>query len=164
MVRLGEALLFHEVQKTSTHTVGPSLLRSHLLRGEFPWSPCNYVACAYFTSCWAEWVNHVFTNDPPFVKVMEKAGIAGAIKASPRLGVFRRVEDLNCIVQRWSRVTHTFFTSWGEFTPTLEDVHVLMRLPLFGDYDVSSSPVDSHIIDRAKELMTATIESAKYSR
>ncbi|KAJ1400901.1 Aminotransferase-like, plant mobile domain [Sesbania bispinosa] len=60
---------------------------------------------ASFTSCWAERVSHVFTNDPPFVKVMEKV-----------------------------------------------------------DYDVSSGPVDSYIIYRAKELKTTTIESAKYSR
>ncbi|KAJ1396550.1 Aminotransferase-like, plant mobile domain [Sesbania bispinosa] len=41
---------------------------------------------------------------------------------------------------------------------------VLMRLPLFGDHDASSGTVDSHIIDMAKELKAATIESAKYSR
>ncbi|KAJ1405754.1 hypothetical protein SESBI_25667 [Sesbania bispinosa] len=164
VVRLEEALLFHDAPKTPTHTVGPSLHRSRLIRGEFPWSPCNYVTRASFTSCWAEWVSHVFANDLPFVKVTVKAGIAGAVRASPRFGVFLRVEDLNCVVQRWSRVTHTFFTSWGEFTPTLEDVHILMRLPLFRDHDASSGPVDSHIIDRAKELKATTIESAKYSR
>ncbi|KAJ1441596.1 Aminotransferase-like, plant mobile domain [Sesbania bispinosa] len=139
VVRSEDALLFHEVQKNSH-------------------SYCRTIASSFPTGS-----RHVFANDPPFVKVMEKAGIAGAIKASPRLGVFRRVKDLNCVVQRWSRVTHTFFIAWGEFTPTLEDVHVLMRLPLFGDYDVSSGPVDSHIIDRAKELKAVTIEGANYS-
>ncbi|KAJ1394090.1 CHD3-type chromatin-remodeling factor PICKLE [Sesbania bispinosa] len=79
-------------------------------------------------------------------------------------GIFKRVEDLNCVIQRWSSTTHTFFTAWGEFAPTLEDVYVLLKLPLFGDYDITSSPIDSHILDKAKELKAATIESAKYSR
>ncbi|KAJ1397120.1 hypothetical protein SESBI_32026 [Sesbania bispinosa] len=111
-----EALLFHEVPSTATHIVGPSLLHSHLIRGEFPWVPYTFVARATIT------------------------------------------------VQRWSHSTHTFFAVWGEFTPTVEDVHVLLKLPLFGDYDISASPVDSHIIDKAKELKTATFDSARYSR
>ncbi|KAJ1431733.1 Aminotransferase-like, plant mobile domain [Sesbania bispinosa] len=96
-VQREEALLFHEVPNTSTHTVGPSLLRSRLICGEFPWVPCT------------------------FVDIMRHIGITDA---------------------RWSHTTHTFFAAWGEFTPTLEDVHVLLKLPLFGDYDISTSPVD----------------------
>ncbi|KAJ1396466.1 hypothetical protein SESBI_32569 [Sesbania bispinosa] len=52
----------------------------------------------------------------------------------------------------------------GEFTPTLEDVHVLLKLSLSGDLDITTSSIDSHIIDRAKQLKATTIESAKYSR
>ncbi|KAJ1376580.1 hypothetical protein SESBI_49780 [Sesbania bispinosa] len=132
-----EALLFHDIPGTLTHTVGPSLLRSRLIRGEFPWMPCTYVARASITGCWAEWVEHVFTNDLLFVDLMKKIGIVDAVKLSPRLSVNKRVEDLNCLVQRWSHITHTFFAAWGEFTPTLEDV--------------------------AKELKATTLESARYS-
>ncbi|KAJ1406583.1 hypothetical protein SESBI_24938 [Sesbania bispinosa] len=89
------------------------------------------------TGGWSEWVDHIFTNDLPFVEIMKK---------------------------RWSHATHTFLAAWGEFSPSLEDVHVLLKLPLFGDYDVSAAPVDSHIIDKAKELKAATIDGAKYSR
>ncbi|KAJ1442179.1 Aminotransferase-like, plant mobile domain [Sesbania bispinosa] len=68
--------------KTPTHTVRPSLLRSRLIRGEFPWAPCNYVTRASFTSCWSDWVSHVFANDPPFVKVMEKVDRSKELKAA----------------------------------------------------------------------------------
>ncbi|KAJ1393177.1 hypothetical protein SESBI_35226 [Sesbania bispinosa] len=77
-VRREEALLFHEVSNTPTHTVGPSLLRSRLIRGEFPWVPCTFVARASITSCWAEWVKHTFGNDLPFFDIMERVGIADA--------------------------------------------------------------------------------------
>ncbi|KAJ1423466.1 Aminotransferase-like, plant mobile domain [Sesbania bispinosa] len=73
-------------------------------------------------------------------------------------------EDLDFLVQRWSHMTHTFFASWGEFTPTLEDVCVLLKLPVFGDCDISTLSVDNHLIDMAKELKVATVNSAKYSR
>ncbi|KAJ1438450.1 Aminotransferase-like, plant mobile domain [Sesbania bispinosa] len=132
-VRREDALLFHDVPNAPNYSVGPSLLRSRLICGEFPWTSCAFVARATCTSGWSEWVDYVFVNDGPFV-------------------------------ERWSSTTHTFFTAWGEFAPSLEDVCVLLKLPLFGDYDITSSPIDSHILDKARELKTATIESAKYSR
>ncbi|KAJ1403362.1 Aminotransferase-like, plant mobile domain [Sesbania bispinosa] len=159
-----EALLFHEVANTPTHTVGSSLLRSRLIRGEFPWVPCTFVARATIKGCWAEWVEYTFANDPLFVDILKCVGIADAMKLSPRLSVFKRVEDLNALIQRWSHSTHTFFAAWSEFTPTLEDVHVLLKLPLFGDFEITTASIDNHVIDRAKELKAATIESAKYSR
>ncbi|OMO86822.1 hypothetical protein CCACVL1_09440 [Corchorus capsularis] len=46
------------------------------------------------------------------------------------------LEDLwRAILARWSTSTHTMITSWGEFTFTLEDVSVLLRLPMLGDCD-----------------------------
>ncbi|KAJ1397148.1 Aminotransferase-like, plant mobile domain [Sesbania bispinosa] len=89
--------------------------------------------------------------------------LAPLVLALVGVGIFKRVEDLNCVIQRWFSTTHTFFTAWGEFAPSLEDVCVLLKLPLFGDYDITSSPIDSHILDKARELKTATIKSAKYS-
>ncbi|KAJ1433738.1 hypothetical protein SESBI_05881 [Sesbania bispinosa] len=99
------------------------------------------------------WLDHIFANDPPFMDILNKVGIADAIKLSPRLGVFRKVDDLEYLVQRWSHVTHTFYTSWGEFSPTLEDVCVCI-----------SPTLGSHVLDMAKDLKVATIESAKYYR
>lgn len=33
--------------------------------------------------------------------------------------------------------THTFIDAWGEFTLTLEDVAVMLHLPLFVDHGVT---------------------------
>ncbi|CAL2239743.1 unnamed protein product [Prunus armeniaca] len=41
---------------------------------------------------------------------------------------------LRHVVRRWSAATHTFVCSWGEFTPTLEDVANISRLPVCGDH------------------------------
>ncbi|KAJ1396277.1 Aminotransferase-like, plant mobile domain [Sesbania bispinosa] len=159
-----EALIFYNVPSSPTHLVGPSLLRSRVAREEFPWATITFVARSTLTGCWDDWVDYDFANDPPFVEVLTKEGIADAIRMSPRLSVYKRGEDLEFLLQRWSCVTHTFFASWGEFTPTLEDIHVLMKLPMFGDYNVCESSIESHIVEMAKELKVATIESAKYSR
>ncbi|CAL8152639.1 unnamed protein product [Prunus armeniaca] len=42
---------------------------------------------------------------------------------------------LRHVVRRWSTKTHTFICSWGEFTPTLEDVATIFHLPLCGSQD-----------------------------
>ncbi|MDV3201123.1 MAG: hypothetical protein Q8877_02885 [Sweet potato little leaf phytoplasma] len=113
---------------------------------------------------WQEWIDHVFKNDAPFVAILKQVGVAEAIRASPHLGVNRRVEDLHILVQRWCSATHNFLTSWGEFTPTLEDVIILLKLPSFGDSDLSLADVEEHFYDVAKELKAASVSSAKYSQ
>ncbi|KAJ1397785.1 Aminotransferase-like, plant mobile domain [Sesbania bispinosa] len=160
VVRREEALLFYDLPDNPSHMLGPSLLRSRVRRQEFPWSTILFSTRSTFTGCWTEWVDHVFANDPPFVDILHKVGIADAIKLSPRLGVFRKVDNLEYLVQRWSHTTHTFCTSWGEFSPTLEDVCILLKLPMFGDHDVSSVSLGSHLMDMAKDLKAATIDSA----
>ncbi|KAJ1437301.1 hypothetical protein SESBI_03628 [Sesbania bispinosa] len=71
---------------------------------------CSYALLRYSISStpslelaqWlAEWVNHVFCTDKPFVAILTRAGIADAIKASPFLGVHKRSDDLAALVQRW---------------------------------------------------------------
>ncbi|CAL8136631.1 unnamed protein product [Prunus armeniaca] len=50
---------------------------------------------------------------------------------------------LHHVVRRWSAATHTFVCSWGEFTPTLEDVANISRLPICGDrslFDIALTP------------------------
>ncbi|KAJ1387268.1 hypothetical protein SESBI_40090 [Sesbania bispinosa] len=159
-----DVILFHDVPNIPTHFVAPSLLRSHLKSREFSWSTIHFMTRATSTGCWSKWIDYVFSNDAPFVEILTKVGVAYAIRMSPKLGTIRQVEYLDALVQRWSHTTHIFYASWGEFTPTLEDVHVLMKLPLLEDSDISCSPACSHLIDMAKYLKNATIESAKYSQ
>jgi hypothetical protein len=40
---------------------------------------------------------------------------------------------LSCLVDRWRPETHTFHFRWGEMAPTLQDVSMLLGLPLEGD-------------------------------
>ena len=39
---------------------------------------------------------------------------------------------LTCLVDRWRPETNTFHFRWGEMAPTLEDVSMLLGLPLAG--------------------------------
>lgn len=39
---------------------------------------------------------------------------------------------LSCLVDRWRPETHTFHFPWGEMAPTLQDVSMLLGLPLAG--------------------------------
>ncbi|KAK1668388.1 hypothetical protein QYE76_056547 [Lolium multiflorum] len=40
---------------------------------------------------------------------------------------------ITCLVDRWRPETHTFHFRWGEMAPTLEDVCMLLGLPLAGE-------------------------------
>ncbi|KAL7002488.1 DNA helicase [Sarracenia purpurea var. burkii] len=46
-------------------------------------------------------------------------------------------EMMDVMVSRWNTVAHTFVTNWGQVSPTLEDVDMLMRLPTLGAADPS---------------------------
>jgi hypothetical protein len=40
---------------------------------------------------------------------------------------------ITCLVDRWRPETHTFHFRWGEMAPTLQDVSMLLGLPLAGE-------------------------------
>lgn len=40
---------------------------------------------------------------------------------------------LSCLVDRWRSETHTFHFRWEEMAPTLQDVSMMLGLPLVGD-------------------------------
>uniref|UniRef100_A0A2N9G4Y8 Aminotransferase-like plant mobile domain-containing protein n=1 Tax=Fagus sylvatica TaxID=28930 RepID=A0A2N9G4Y8_FAGSY len=44
----------------------------------------------------------------------------------------------NLLLRRWCPSTHTFFFSWGELTPTLEDVANHWMLPILGEHSLSN--------------------------
>ncbi|XP_024177961.1 uncharacterized protein LOC112183878 [Rosa chinensis] len=68
---------------------------------------------------------------------LEEALIGAGVKISLFISGFCEVyKDDIClchVVRRWSPETHTFICSWGEFTPSLEDVCNIMRIPSIGD-------------------------------
>ncbi|KAJ1391911.1 hypothetical protein SESBI_36263 [Sesbania bispinosa] len=132
-VGCSDALLRYSISSTPSLELGPSLLRSHIMTEQFPWSSINFVSKCFQPSGWAEWVNHVFCTDKPFVAILTRAGIADAIKASPFLGVHKHVA-------------------------------ILLKLPLFGDFDLSSAVLERRFAEMSKVLKAASAEGARNSR
>lgn len=60
------------------------------------------------------------------------SGVLKGIETNAMIGVSIDITGLNTLVSRWCTTTHTFFTAWREFTPTLEDVMMFTGFPLFG--------------------------------
>ncbi|CAL2263196.1 unnamed protein product [Prunus armeniaca] len=83
---------------------------------------------------WSEWVDHELKN-PSTRDILSRAGVLEAIFASKACDIHIEAKTLRHLVRRWSTETHTFICSWGEFTPTLEDVANIFRLPLCGSQD-----------------------------
>ncbi|KAJ1406205.1 hypothetical protein SESBI_25273 [Sesbania bispinosa] len=104
-VGCSDVLLRYSISSTPSLELGPSLFRSRIMTEKFPWSSINFVSKCFQPSGWAEWVNHVFCTNKPFVAILTRAGIADAIKASPFLGVHKRSDDLATLVQRWSKMS-----------------------------------------------------------
>ena len=51
--------------------------------------------------------------------------------------MFRDTEPLREVLRRWCPSTHTFFFSWGELIPTLEDIANHWILPVLGEHSFS---------------------------
>ncbi|KAJ1391793.1 hypothetical protein SESBI_36365, partial [Sesbania bispinosa] len=81
-----DALLRYPISEAPSLELGSSFLRSHIITEEFPWSFICFVNKSSHPNGWAEWVDHVFTTNKPFVVVLSQVGIAEAIKISPHLG------------------------------------------------------------------------------
>src|SRR3954471_10025710 len=72
-----------------------------------------------FLICRLKWVGLL-----PFARLIEATG------TSTRLAIDQSL--LTCLVDRWRPETHTFHFRWGEMAPTLQDVSMLLGLPLAG--------------------------------
>ncbi|CAL9018450.1 unnamed protein product, partial [Prunus brigantina] len=72
-------------------------------------------------------------RDPSTCAILRRAQVLDAIFLSKLWDIHIEAKMLRHVVRRWSAATHTFVCSWGEFTPTLEDVANISRLPICGD-------------------------------
>ncbi|QHN99193.1 uncharacterized protein DS421_13g395760 [Arachis hypogaea] len=152
------------VEKPS-YQVGPSLLRSRLKCQEFSWTSFKSEAATHVNKVWQKWVFTVlFEEDGDFVRRLKFAGVAEAIRTSAGLGVQRNGYDMSLLWQRWCSQTHTFLTSWGEFSPTLEDVVVLLQLPVFGSVDLTLFRPDSDMLKLARHLQTNLSDAGRYAK
>jgi hypothetical protein len=70
---------------------------------------------------WSHWVD-LEILDLDFWGDLREAGVHWSILISRSCNMFRDTEPLCEVLRRWCPSTHTFFFSWGELTPTLEDI------------------------------------------
>lgn len=62
---------------------------------------------------------------PATTEILTEEMVRKALDASMEMSIIRSHPDLEFLVSHWSTETHTLITSWGEFTPTLEDVSLM---------------------------------------
>ncbi|QHO08837.1 uncharacterized protein DS421_14g476170 [Arachis hypogaea] len=152
------------VEKPS-YQVGPAVLRSRLKRQEFPWTSFKSEAATHVNKVWQKWVFTVlFEEGGNFVRRLKLAGVTEAIRTSAGLGVQRNGYNMSLLWQRWCSQTHTFLTSWGEFSPTLKDVVVLLQLPVFGSVDLTLLCPDSNLLKLARRLQMSLSDAGRYAK
>ncbi|CAL8175193.1 unnamed protein product [Prunus armeniaca] len=111
-----------------------SVSRCCIERGLFPTVPLFFQYPCSTSKGWSEWVDDELKN-PSTRDILSRAGVLEAIFAFKACDIHIEVKTLRHLVRRWSSETHTFICSWGEFTPTLEDVANIFHLPLCGSQD-----------------------------
>uniref|UniRef100_A0A2N9GEM6 Aminotransferase-like plant mobile domain-containing protein n=1 Tax=Fagus sylvatica TaxID=28930 RepID=A0A2N9GEM6_FAGSY len=101
-----------------------------------PTSPINFDFLCAASKDWSHWVDREIL-DPDFWDSLLDAGVHWSILISRSCNMFRDTESLRELLRRWCPSTHTFFFSWGELTPTLEDVANHWMLPILGEHSLS---------------------------
>uniref|UniRef100_A0A2N9IP53 Aminotransferase-like plant mobile domain-containing protein n=1 Tax=Fagus sylvatica TaxID=28930 RepID=A0A2N9IP53_FAGSY len=97
-------------------------------KGDLQATPINFDFLCAASKDWSHWVDREIL-DPDFWDNLVDAEIHWAILISRSCNMFRDTEALRELLRRWCPSTHTFFFSWGELTPTLEDVANHWMLP-----------------------------------
>ncbi|CAL8118411.1 unnamed protein product [Prunus armeniaca] len=130
-----DVIIDEEPAPEATSVIDPaSVSRCCIERGLFPAVPLFFQYPCSTSKGWSEWVDAELKN-PSTRDILSRAGVLEAIFASKACDIHIEVKTLRHLVRRWSTETHTFICSWGEFTPTLEDVANIFHLPLCGSQD-----------------------------
>ncbi|KAI3979654.1 hypothetical protein MKX01_013749, partial [Papaver californicum] len=66
------------------------------------------------------------------------------------------------LVLRWLPEVHTFFFTWGEATPTLEDVAALLPLLIHGFHSFEQTVGDNALRDDDRDLLDILKMARKY--
>jgi hypothetical protein len=105
-------------------------------KGDLQATPINFDFLCAASKDWSHWVDREIL-DPDFWDRLVDAGVHWSILISRSYNMFRDTESLRELLRRWCPSTHTFFFSWGELTPTLEDVANHWMLPILGEHSFS---------------------------
>jgi hypothetical protein len=124
-------------------------------KGDLQATPINFDFLCAASKDWSHWVDREIL-DSNFWDNLVDAEVHWAILISRSCNMFRDTEALRELLRRWCPSTHTFFFSWGELTPTLQDVANHWMLPILGEYSFSNIKLSA-----AEEEITAVLK--KYS-
>uniref|UniRef100_A0A2N9HZX3 Aminotransferase-like plant mobile domain-containing protein n=1 Tax=Fagus sylvatica TaxID=28930 RepID=A0A2N9HZX3_FAGSY len=124
-------------------------------KGDLQATPINFDFLCAASKDWSHWVDREIL-DSDFWDNLVDAEVHWAILISRSCNMFRDTEALRELLRRWCPSTHTFFFSWGELTPTLEDVANHWMLPILGEYSFSNIKLSA-----AEEEIAAVLK--KYS-
>lgn len=130
-----------------------SISRLLIERGDYPAVPICFKYSSKPVTGWSEWICHEMEQEE-YGEAINEAGARISLFISGFCEVYKDDICLRHVVRRWSPITHTFICSWGEFTPTLEDVSNIMRLPLTGD----ANPFNI-VLDRDEQGRLEILES-----
>jgi hypothetical protein len=92
-----------------------------ILKGNIQPVPIDFDFLRAASKDWSHWVD-LEMLDLDFWDNLRDAGVHWSILISRSCNMFRDTEPLREVLRRWCPSTHTFFFSWGELTPTLEDI------------------------------------------
>ncbi|KAI5324075.1 hypothetical protein L3X38_033148 [Prunus dulcis] len=130
-----DIIIDREPAPEETPVIDPaSISRCCIEKGLFPAVPLFFQYPCGTSKGWSEWVDHELKN-PSTCDILNRAGVLDAIFISKACDIHIEAKMLLHVVRRWSTEMHTFICSWGEFTPTLEDVVNIFHLPLCGSQD-----------------------------
>ncbi|KAG5553173.1 hypothetical protein RHGRI_011143 [Rhododendron griersonianum] len=150
--------LVPEVPHEEADLIPPSsVLRFRVERGDVPNCFVNYEAVSQAPAHWGDWVESVL-EDPASVHALTAARVLEPVRLSAKLSIRRNNNNIDFMVSRWSRDTHTFVFPWGDCGPTLQDTAVMMRLSTRGSvaFDPSNlSSADARLVDRLRRAYTA---------
>ncbi|MED6173899.1 hypothetical protein PIB30_064036 [Stylosanthes scabra] len=133
----------------STFYMGHTLLRCRLQRGEFSWTSWKSEAPTQVNKVWNKWV---------FTTLFEECGdFLSRLEEGALLKLFTPL-------QRWCSQTHTFVTLWGDFSRTLEDVVMLLQLPVFCNLDITNFYVDPDLRKLARDLQCSLSDAGRYAK
>ncbi|KAG5561577.1 hypothetical protein RHGRI_004580 [Rhododendron griersonianum] len=149
--------LVPEVSPEEADLIPPcSVLRFRVERGDIPSCFVNYEAVSQAPVHWGDWVEAILGN-PESVHILRSSRALEPIRLSVELSIRRNNANVDSMVSRWSKDTHTFVFPWGDGGPTLQDTAVLMRLSTRGSvaFDPSNlSSADARLVDCLRRAYT----------
>ncbi|KAF7153493.1 hypothetical protein RHSIM_Rhsim01G0166800 [Rhododendron simsii] len=155
-------LLTPEVTHEEADLIIPSsVLRFRVERGDIPCCFVNYEAVSQAPAHWGDWVESVLSS-PDFVHALRASRALEPVRLSTELSIRKNNTNLDLMISRWSKDTHTFVFPWGDGGPTLQDTAVLMRLSTRGSVALDPSnlsPADARLVERLRKAYT---EAGKY--